>query len=72
MAHFVSDVNFDEQDRFVVRIGEHDIGPAYEIHPAGLGHEGLFLPLEIQPTRGIFVHRAFDVHMGGLHHAGVA
>lgn len=72
MAHFVGDVDFDEQDRLVVRIGEDDIGPAHEIHPARLGDEGLLRPLKIQPTRRIFVHRAFEVHVGGFYHAGVA
>ncbi|WP_345122615.1 hypothetical protein [Hymenobacter antarcticus] len=64
-------MDFDEQNGLVVRIGKDDIGPAHEIHPAGLDHEGLLRSLKIKPTRCVFVHRAFEVHMGGFYHAGV-
>jgi hypothetical protein len=65
----VGDVDFNEQDHFVLRIRENHVGAAHKVPLSRLGHKLFLLALEIQPAGFVLVHCALVIHVYSLHGA---
>jgi len=65
-------MDFNEQQKLVVGIGERDIWPAHEVLVAFYFHKILLLPLKAEPAFRVFVERTLVVHVPRFHGVGVA